>query len=205
MKNRLRFCINIAIAVLVFGAWLYMFFAGKGDLSARGLRGLRFFTVQSNLLAALAAVIWLVQRDSNKWVETLKFVAAVSVFITFTVVACFLGPLYGFLSMYKGANLFFHLIVPVMAVLELMFLSVETANDRDNRLAMLPPLIYGCFYLGNVLINGIGTWPETNDWYGFLNWGYPVGMLIFAGICFLGWALGRLIRAVQRRRLKPIK
>ena len=182
-----------------------MAFAGKGELSARGLRGLKFFTVQSNLFAAIAAAFWLAKRDRREWIETLKFIAAVSVFITFTVVVLFLGPLYGFLSMYKGANLFLHLIVPVLAVLEQMFWTEGAASARDNRLAMLPPLIYGCFYLGNVLINGIGTWPDTNDWYGFLNWGYPIGMLIFAGICFLGWLLGKIIRVVQNRKIISTK
>ena len=49
----------------------------------------------------------------------------------------------------------------------------------------------------NILINGIGVWPDTNDWYGFLNWGLPMGLVIFAGLCLITWLAGALIRVVN--------
>ena len=63
---------------------------------------------------------------------------------------------------------------------------------------MLSPLIYGAFYLGNNLINGIGEWPDTNDWYFFLAWGYPVGILIFAVTCAVTWLLGLMMRKLHK-------
>jgi hypothetical protein len=63
---------------------------------------------------------------------------------------------------------------------------------------MLSPVIYGVFYLGNNIINGIGEWPDTNDWYFFLAWGYPVGILIFAVICGVIWLLGLAMRKLHR-------
>ena len=65
-----------------------------------------------------------------------------------------------------------HLLTPLIAIAEIIFLSDVTYTRKDNRLVMLSPLIYGAFYLGNNVINGIGEWPDTNDEYSAL--GIPV-------------------------------
>ena len=94
-----------------------------------------------------------------------------------------------------------HLITPVVALAEMIFLADTAFTRKDNRLVVLPPLIYGICYLANVIINGIGEWPDTNDWYLFLAWGYPVGIGIFAVICIVTWLLGLAIRKLGRKRI----
>ena len=123
--------------------------------------------------------------------------AAAAVGLTFMVVMVFLGPLYGYPMMFTGANLFFHLLIPIAAMAEIIFLSDTGFTRRDNRLTILPPLLYGTGYLGNNIINGIGEWPDTNDWYSFLAWGYPMGIVIFAVICAVAWLLGLMLRQLQ--------
>jgi uncharacterized protein (DUF486 family) len=44
------------------------------------------------------------------------------------------------------------------------------------------------------MVNGIGEWPDTNDWYGFLNWGWPVGIAIFVFVILLNWGVAVLLR-----------
>ena len=195
--------VNICIAIAVPAAWLMMTLGGPGTLSENGFGNLKYFTVLSNLFAGLCAGLWLKNRKSSpQRVEGLKFVAGISVFLTFTVVVGFLAPLYGFAKMYTGANLWFHLLVPLMAVFELIFLSEERYSKKTLRMTMLPPLVYGIFYLANILVNGIGAWPNSNDWYGFLNWGYPAGMLIFAFICLVSWILGKLVSFLHDRWIR---
>ncbi len=203
-KQTIRLILNAFMLVIVLAAWLMMAITGNaGLLSGFGLKSLRYFTVLSNLFAGLCAGLWLKNRKSSpQRVEGLKFVAGISVFLTFTVVVGFLAPLYGFAKMYTGANLWFHLLVPLMAVFELIFLSEERYSKKTLRMTMLPPLIYGIFYLANILINGIGAWPNSNDWYGFLNWGYPAGMLIFAFICLVSWLLGKLVSFLHDRLIR---
>lgn len=133
-------------------------------------------------------------------VESLKYVAAAAVGLTCITVLVFLGPLYGYPAMFVGGNLFMHLITPVAAIAEIIFLSDAEYTRRDNLLVILPPLIYGVFYLGNVFINGFGEWPDYNDWYLFLTWGYPIGMLIFTIICVVTWLIGLAMRKLQRKR-----
>ena len=200
MEKKFRIGINIAIIIGSFGAWLWMLSKGAGLLSAEGLRSLRYFTMLSNLLAGIAAILWLCRRDSRR-IETLKYVAAVSVFLTFMVVMVFLGPLYGYPAMFVGGNFWLHLAVPLTAVGEAIWLSGQRYTRQENRLAMVPMILYGISYLSNNLINGIGEWPDTNDWYGFMMWG-PAGTAVtFVVIGIVTWGLGWVIRKFAAKRL----
>ena len=135
--------------------------------------------------------------------QIICFAAAAAVGLTFTVVMVFLGPLYGYPMMFTGANFFFHLIIPLVAAAEIIFLSDAAYTARDNLLAVIPTLAYGIVYLLNNCINGIGEWPDTNDWYSFLRWGYPVGIAIFAIACVITWLIGFMMRKCNAaRRLK---
>ena len=182
--------------IMVAGAWLLMAFDRMDQLAARGLRSLRFFTTLSNIMVAVAAAYWLAKGKTRPdKAERFKFVAAAAVFLTFTVVAFFLGPFYGYAKMYTRANFWFHLVVPVLAVVEAVFLSEYRAAKKDALICVIPTVVYGFGYLANILINGMGTWPDHyNDWYGFMSWGIPVGLVIFVFISFLTWLLARLIR-----------
>lgn len=128
----------------------------------------------------------------------LKLSAAAAVMVTFLVVACFFGPLYGYGQLYLGSNLWFHLIIPLLAIVEFCLLDGEIPF-RKTLLSGVPALVYGCVYLGNVLINGKGEWPNTNDWYGFLNWGYGPAMAIFFIIVLVSWGVACLLRWINSK------
>lgn len=199
-RSRFRIGLNIVIALASIGAWLVMVFTSGGMLTDTGLRSLKYFTVLSNIFEGTACIIWLAAgRETSDAAERIKYMATVSVALTFLTVMLFLGPLYGYPEMFAGVNFFLHLAVPVLAMAECIFLSGTIYTRRDNRLAVVPMLIYGTLYLANNLINGIGEWPDTNDWYGFLNWGLPIGLVIFAGLCLITWLAGALIRTVNNR------
>ena len=129
--------------------------------------------------------------------------AVTSVGLTFSIIAFFLQPMYRELNMYKGGNLFFHLIVPVIAMVEFILFEKddrdETLPFRYTFIAAIPSVIYGFGYLINILINGTGVWPDTNDWYGFLNWGYPVGAGIFVGVVLINWVVALIIRLLYKK------
>lgn len=100
--------------------------------------------------------------------------------------------------MFEGFNLPLHLINPLVAILEIIFLSDVKYTRRDNLLVIIPPFLYGLGYIVNILINGMGQWPDTNDWYFFFHWGYPVGALIYVVLLTVTWLIGLLIRKLQR-------
>ena len=212
-RTTLRVIMNIAIAAVVIVSWVAMVFGSGGTLADTGLRSLKYFTVLSNFLECIASVVWLCagrggSRDADAlstgadgtrgWkAELLKYVAAVAVFVTLTTVAVFLGPLYGYRSMFEGANLPFHLLVPLAAVLEIIFLTDHPYTRRDARLCLLPVVLYGVAYAANIALNGIGEWPDRNDWYLFFYWGYPIGAAIMAFLCLVTWLLALFLRWMQ--------
>ena len=186
---------NIVVFLIVTINWLRMvFFTSKTMLTARGLGSLRYFTVLSNLFEGVACLLWLHNRN-----EKVKYAAAVSVTLTFVVVIAFLGPLFGYRAMFSGVSFWMHLIVPLASLYEVLFMNREHFDLRDNILAAFPMGMYGIYYLGNNLINGSGEWPYMSDWYGFLRWGYPIGVLFYLGILLVTYLIGWCIRKEKER------
>jgi len=202
MKKTIRIITNAVLAVTVFTVWILSFFFWRnGTLGGSGWSDLKYFTVLSNLLAGVVAVLWLVvcrKKETPHWLSVFKYLSATAVFVTFSVVVLFLGPMYGYGMMYYGANLFFHLLIPLFAVAEEIVFG-EDISFKESFFACAPPLVYGIGYLTNCIVNGVGSWDTVrNDWYSFLEWGYGVGALIFIVICLIAWGLGMAIRALMR-------
>ncbi|MBP3753814.1 MAG: hypothetical protein J6I66_03060 [Lachnospiraceae bacterium] len=179
--------------------------SGAG-LMASGFANLKYFTVLSNLFCGIVAIVrvfyFLIGR---KFSILIKLMAASATGLTFLIIAAFLQPLYPNLNLYEGGNLYFHLIVPLLAMAEFVCISTkEKIPFKYTWISSLLALAYGIYYLGNILINGIGVWPDSNDWYGFLNWGYPIGMLIFALIVLMDFGIACLLRYMNglMRRLR---
>jgi len=207
MKNKhIRIIVNGAIAVAVFAAWLFMMARGGGLLSSAGLRSLRYFTVLSNLFEGIVSAVLAVTllrggdrtedrtgtSDREKRAGRLglfNLIAASAVALTFLVVMVFLGPLFGYPAMFRGANLWFHLIVPLAAIAEFILFNETEVPKKACRWVVIFPLAYGTVYLINILVNGA----PGNDIYGFTLWGLPVALVIFAVICFATYGMGALM------------
>ncbi len=199
--------LNILIIIEAAVGTVLMLFFRDGDalLASSGVENLKYFTVLSNEFCGIVAVWALIRAVRRKAPPMLmKLMAAAAVGLTFLTVAAFLGPLYGHRFMYKNANLFFHLILPLTAMAEYILLPVPKGGVpfKWTLLTMIPVFLYGSGYLTNILINGTGVWPDTNDFYGFVNWGLPVGIVIFAGIMLAVWGIACALRAVQGRITK---
>lgn len=203
-KQIFRVVLNFLIGIgflIVFG--LMVFTKTGGILTAPGLLCLKFFTTLSNLLEAIVALIWAIHTLSTKGrvsraLENLKYIASVQLFITFLVVIAFLGPLFGYGPVCTGPNFWMHLVFPIAAIVEQIFLPELQVSVKANLCAILPVVIYGCFYVLNIAINGIGTPSNTNDWYGFLTWGLVPGIIIFIVICGFAFLTGLLFRGLWK-------
>ena len=201
--KKIRIIINMFLLFAPLAAWISMFRGISGVLSSRGIESLRYFTVLSNLFEGAASAIWLAavmlhgKNRSLHRAETIKYTASLSVFLTFSTVILFLGHLYGYRAMFKGANLWLHLIVPLAAVSEMVLFVRERFSVKNNLMAVVPVLIYGSIYLGNIIVNGRGdSVSGWNDFYGFAAWGIPAGTVIFAVICLFVYAAGSVLRKI---------
>ena len=213
IKENTRKILNILIVALTIIGTIVMFQnrASATGLTASGFRNLKFFTVLSNELAGLTALAQLIfdirKTKTVKPLFYLKLMSAAATGITFLVVIGFLGPLYGHSNMYQGSNLYFHLLVPLLCMAEFMLYDHDgLLTFKSTLTAMLPPIVYGLAYIINILINGIVVWPESNDWYGFLNWGPVVGAVIFIAVILFTWGLSLLLSLCNRlagKRTRP--
>ena len=104
-------CINALIFLFtVYGMSRFFTVGGDGNMTVMNTRCFQFFTVDSNLLAALASLLLLAAQI--RYLRTgkippiqlivLKLVGTTAVGVTFFTVFCFLGTLYGYKSMIVG-------------------------------------------------------------------------------------------------------
>ena len=208
MKRKIRIPLNLFLAAAVITAWIVMLSGSEAVLASAGLASLKWFTVLSNLMEAFASLVWLLacimsKNRQSRLANTLKFIACVSTGLTFVTVMVFLGPLFGYASMFVGPNLWFHLLIPLLVAAEFVFLDEHEPDGRERMAAVAPMLLYGIFYLLNNIINGRGEYPYINDWYGFLTWGYAIGAAIFVIITGVTYLIGLVLCLAKRLPKRP--
>ena len=214
-REKIALLLNVLIVAFAVTGTIMMLFFRSNDptLQSKGVANLKYFTVLSNEACGIVAVVCLVLRLRGKRQPMLaKLTAAAAVGLTFLTIAAFLGPLYGMLKMYRGANFFFHLVLPLTAMAEFVLSSDEEVEEESTGTSesreipfgwtfftMIPVLAYGAAYLTNILVNGVGVWPDSNDFYGFVNWGLPVGIGIFAVLLLVTWGIACTLRAAHKK------
>ena len=171
--NLFIFTITLFFTVRFFrkdGAW---------DI-ARGKNAFRFFTVQSNVLCAAAALLLCVV-PSQRWSWLLKYIGTAAVTVTLLTVFLFLGPAMGYKNLLKGSDLFMHLVTPLAAIGSFSILEKRGMSFGEALLGVLPVILYGACYAYKIL----KAPPEKawEDFYGFdKNGRWPVSMAVmFAG------------------------
>ena len=204
MRRFLSLVLNefISLAVIAAGIRLLYRFNAHGlpeAILADNLDYLKYFTVLSNLLMGLAAGLYAlavklclchVLRHVPGWVCVFKYVVTVLVSLTFVTVLCYIGPRTGFRTAYRGANLWFHLILPLAAVLDFTVLYRESRlRFRATSMPLIPIAIYGTAYILNLLFNGFGGKGHPNDWYGFAAGRPAASILTFSALIIVGWLL----------------
>lgn len=224
--------LNCLIILMVFLASVWMMTdwipSRTRVYSALGTAALRYFTVDSNLLMGVASVHLAVRNArillgkeprSSRILSVLNLAAVSGVALTGLVVVVFLAPFspQGFGSLYLQSNLFFHFLVPVLAVLDYVFLS---GNCRIRRTwcfaAILPEAVYAVYYCVPLVRYATpdGKFARGYDWYGFFGNStsklLPRLLLFCAGILclifllhFLSELCGRRVRAYEAEKKDP--
>lgn len=181
-KLKVSFVLNILILLFVFVATIFMltgfrFMDGEKILSNSHLEVFKYFTVDSNLLMGIASLVFLVflKKDNSnipKGIYILKYVATVSVTLTFATTVFYLAPTsqYGFFSFFTNSNLFFHFVIPVLSIITFVFFeNTDKISFGDTFFGLIPMGIYSIFYITNVLTHiENGKILPLYDWYGFL-------------------------------------
>lgn len=221
-KQKIAFAMNIAIVVFVIVALVWMMSGpGNGLLSDSKLGALRYFTVDSNILMGIAALIvaieeWRVLTGKIEDLPVFCYVAAltgtVGVTLTMLVTIFFLaptmGPVYGVWMLFSNSNFFLHLLNPILSIV--VFLAFERTDKikfRYTVIGIIPLVIYSVYYTAEALghmENGVIA--PGYDWYGFFLLGansavivLPLIIAVTYGISVLLWRLNRQTRGTRKK------
>jgi hypothetical protein len=156
----LNFIIFVVTATLVI-----RFFREDGDWSLdRARHAFRYFTVQSNVLCAIAALLRILFPDSG-WTYYLKFAGTAAVMVTMMTVLLFLGPTFGYINMFIGSDLFMHLLTPLTALVSLCVFERRGISLPCSFVGLLPVVLYAPLYGYKVLYAPKDR--RWDDFYGF--------------------------------------
>lgn len=188
--------INIVIAIGSVGAWLSIML-GTGDdrqLARHGWRSLKYYTVLSNLFSGAVSAAYvlclLAGTPPTPVLLTLKLAAAAVVMVTFLVTAILLVPVYGAKSMYQGGNFWLHLVLPLLAAIDVcLFAPIETLPLWSTLAPVAFTALYAVGYLRPLLKYGAERDGQVYDFYGFLRWGKERIWLVAAAMLLLTWIL----------------
>ena len=211
MKNDRRLIISFAINILVFllfvAGTIIMFTVGSGALASKGFTVFKYFTFQSNIFMGAVAFIygyyqWLILRKKIDKIPhvlgVFNHIAVTAVGLTFIIVILVLGPGYGYDKMYNNANLFFHALVPVLAIINYLFFEKE-AKIRfiETLYAMVPCILYGIVYFIVVVSqNAYGN--LAIDFYNFGKDGPFIGALYFLAIIAISYSIGLFLYFINQ-------
>lgn len=215
-KIKISLILNIIIVASVIFATVAMFTGfkfmdGKNLLESTKLGMFRFFTVDSNLVMGIIAIIFIIKeieflRGKIEYIPTimyiLKLIGTVAVSLTFVVTFGYLAQIAegGALALIQNSNLFFHLLVPVFSIITFAFFEkTDKLKFRYSFLGVSSALIYAIYYLTNVLTHlENGKVSSEYDFYWFVQGGIwqifvilPLILGITYGISVLLWRLNK--------------
>ena len=208
MKKKIHIALLLGIFVLVYATWYRMFRGPDGTLTTGGFHSLKYFTVQSNLLVGIGALVLAVQEIQelkgtrekvSKGAEMLFYAGTVAVALTFLVTALFLSRIFGIAVLYSGVSFWFHLIVPLLAFAVFCFFPHPYRfTVRDSLTVLGPVLLYGVYYAGMIVKYGLDD-PRT-DWYYFGFAGIRGIPAVLAALVLITWIIALLFRKAGSRR-----
>ena len=179
--------------------------------TASYLSALKYFTVDSNILAGVTALIYLIIEARGKelsqraslFIHCLRLAAASGVALTMLVTIFFLIPQFGkdWYILFIDNNLFFHLMIPLLCIVAYIFFEpgAKVITFAQSLYGTAPMLVYALFYTINILVHlGNGMPLKTYDWYGFLGdkltnafIAVPAMLLVTWGIVLALWWANR--------------
>ena len=200
--------INVVIAVGSVLAWLSILL-GSGDdrqLAQRGIGSLKYYTVLSNLFsagvsAAYALCFLIPGAAPSRTILFLKLAATATVMITFATTAVLLVPMYGWKALYQGGNFWLHLVLPLIAALDIcLFVPVATLPLWATLGSVCFTAAYAAWYMHQVLTHGAERDGKVYDFYGFLRWGKESILWVAAIMLLATWAFAVLLYVVSSYR-----
>lgn len=211
-RYKIAIVINILVAILTILACVIMytgfkFMPGKDiSLEVTKIEMLKFFTVQSNIFVGIVSLVFAIKeikylngngKELTVTDYVFKLMSTTAVGLTFLVVIAYLGPITdgGTPVMLKNSNLFFHLIIPVVSILNfIIFERTNKLSFKKSFYGIIPTAIYGMFYITNILIHTEnGKVSVVYDWYWFVQNGVWTAFIVVPMIFGITYLISLII------------
>ena len=183
---KISFIINILLSIMTVNAIImsitgFKFMYGYEPYPELiGVPIYSYYTVQSNVFIGIVSFVFAnreyqILRGRKKEIPltyyVFKMVATVAVSLTFFVVFAIFGFMSrgGHIPLIRNSYLFFHLIIPVMSILNyVIFEKTNIIKFKYIFYGLLPTFLYEIYYVVNIIMNmKNGTVSLRNDWYSF--------------------------------------
>ena len=165
--------INLIISMITTGIVVSYFLGNTGPLLKYGYESFRFFTTDSNVIAAAASIsviisdIMILRGKINtypKYVRIFKYIGTVSVMLTFCTVMLFLIHIYGPSALLSGTSFHMHFAAPLLSLISFCFIENDQKISFVGTLTgIVPMFIYAVIYIVNVVFIG----EENGGWMDF--------------------------------------
>lgn len=181
--------VNLVTAVSALAAVAY-------HIHHSGFRAtMKYFTVLSNTLCAaacLAVAFCRMAGNAPQAALVFKYMGTAAVTVTMITVLLFLMPQYGPPKLFGGADLWLHLLCPLLALLSYFAWDHPAMPFACVLLGLLPVVLYGVLYLWKTILAPAGK--RWEDFYGYnRNGRWPVS---FAAMMAGGFLISALLWAL---------
>lgn len=221
MKNNKRvkmsLYINIMITILTIIATIIMitgfkFMTGvEPVLESTKIGVFKSFTVDSNLFAGIISFIFILneisiikgeKKEISDKLYILKLMATTAVSLTFIVVFVYLGNIAenGLISLLLNSNLFFHLIIPLLNIIDfIFFIKKDNITYKYAFYGLIPTLLYAVFYTTNVIIHiENGRVSPKYDWYWFVQNGLWTMVIVAPTILLITYIISLILLLLNK-------
>lgn len=218
-KMKISLVINLMISILTINAIImsimgFKFMYGYEPYPELvGIPIFSYYTVQSNVFMGIVSFVFAnreyqILRGRKKEIPLIyyifKMVATVAVSLTFFVVFAVFGftSRGGHISLLKNSYLFFHLIIPVMSILNyVIFEKTDIIKFKYIFYGLLPTFLYEIYYTINILVNmKNGTVSLRSDWYSFAQNGILRTILVVPSMLGITFCLSLTIWKLNKKK-----
>lgn len=203
-KKNLNLFFNFLLVVLVAISIYLMITTSDGIIKGSKLNALKYFTVQSNIfigVSALLSLIYLLFKNRYpNWLVVLKLISTTCLTLTFLTVMGYLAPLMGIFAVFLGANLYMHLIIPLVAIFSFIFIEPKIdIKFKWNFFSVIPSGTYGTIYIICLAANNDYGNIDGWDWYAFGTYGLGVGFVMLIGLNLVAFISSLLLYYSYKR------
>ena len=215
----ISFIINIVLSILTVAAMImsiigFKFMYGYEPYPELiGVPIFSYYTVQSNVFMGIVSFVFAnreyqILKGRKKEIPLIyyifKMVATIAVSLTFFVVFAIFGFMSrgGHIPLLRNSYLLFHLIIPVMSILNfVIFEKTNIIKFKHIFYGLLPTFLYEIYYTINILMNiKNGIVSLRNDWYSFAQNGVLRTILVAPAMLGITFCLSFVIWKLNKKK-----